>query len=134
LWNKAYQRQYHAEHRPSPTPKPQRDLDLPRYGEIIAEDDQIQCHVCGKFYKSLVTHIRTHGYNAETYKAAFDLPRRASLLSPATSAKRSAQAVERGFPGLGLPLVKTRRNRKGVDNRLGARVNVSVGHLKENNE
>jgi hypothetical protein len=33
-----------------------------------------------------------------------------------------------------LPLVKTRRNRKGVDNRLGARVNVSVGHLKENNE
>ncbi|MGI8406227.1 MAG: MucR family transcriptional regulator [Thermomicrobiales bacterium] len=122
-WNKDYQRQYHAEHRPSPTPQPQRDLTLPSYGEIVTDDEKIQCHCCGKWYGSLVGHIKAHGLNTDMYKERYDLPRTASLLGPAATAKFRANALARNQGEIGRANIPTDSSRpKGLENRLGSRI------------
>jgi predicted transcriptional regulator len=127
--NREYQKRYHAEHRPTPKPLPQRDPELPPYGEIVVDAERIQCHVCGRWYGSLVTHIRTHGLDAERYKAEFGLARGASLWGPATIAKQRAAALARDQASHGTTFVENGVTRpRGIDNRLQSRVRSSAGH------
>lgn len=126
--NKRYQHRYHASNRPSPTVRLQRDPLLPPYGQIITDDERIQCHVCGKWYGSLVTHIRAHGLNTSMYKEQYDLPRTSSLLGPAAAAKFRANAIARHQGEIGranIPVGFTRP--KGLGNRLGSRIAMSAG-------
>ena len=126
--NTAYQQRYHVEHRPSPQPRPQRDPALPPYGDIVTDDERIQCHVCGTFYRSLVTHIRTHGLDAARYKERFELPRTCSLLGPAAAAKQRAAAIARNQGEIGRANIPSGFSRpKGLDNRLGSRINARDG-------
>ncbi len=124
----SYQQRYHVEHRPSPQPRPQRDPALPPYGEIITDDERIQCHECGRFYGSLVTHIRTHGLDAARYKERFELPRTSSLLGPAAAAKQRAAAIARNQGEIGRANIPPGFSRpRGLDNRLGSRINARDG-------
>jgi predicted transcriptional regulator len=126
--NKEYQQRYHVEHRPSPQPRPQRDPALPPYGEIVTDDERIQCHVCGTFYGSLVTHIRTHGLDADRYKERFDLPRTCSLLGPAAAAKQRAAAIARNQGEIGRANIPRGSSRpRGLPMRLGSRINARDG-------
>jgi ROS/MUCR transcriptional regulator protein len=53
------------------------DWDGPVYGDrgvLIRDDESVECHACGKSYKSLQTHARnTHGLDAREYKSIFGL-------------------------------------------------------------
>lgn len=128
-WNKAYQWRYHATHRPSPAPRSQPRPDLPPAGTLVYDDDggRVQCHVCGRFYRSLVIHVRTHGLDAARYKKRFDLARGASLLSPATTAKQRAAALARDQGAIGRANLPEGSSRpKGIGNRLQSRVRSST--------
>lgn len=129
----AYLRRHHAEHRPAPVPQAQANPALPPVGTLTFDDDgeRVQCHACGRWYGSLVTHIRTHGLDAASYKARFGLARTASLLSPATADRQRQRAIERGQGEVGranLPEPGTATRPKGLPNRLQSRVRSSLGH------
>lgn len=57
------------------------------YGEIgvLADDgEKVQCHICGKWFFALSTHLsRRHKMGAEDYKALYGLNRGTSLISEA---------------------------------------------------
>lgn len=124
--NTAYQEVYHAEHRPPPAVRLQPDPGLPPYGQIVTDDTRIQCHVCGRWYGSLVTHIRVHGLDAARYKERYDLPRTSSLLGPQAAERQRQAALARDQGAIGranIPAGVTRP--KGLDNRLGSRITSS---------
>lgn len=128
-------RAYHDEHRPSPTPIPQPDPSLPPFGALIADDDgaRVQCHVCGRFFGSLVRHVRIHGYDAERYKEAFGLARGTSLLSPATAAKQRSAALARNQGEVerqALAQLHPNPRPIGIPNRLGSRITSSQRSAK----
>lgn len=131
-WQRAYMHRYHAVHRPPPAPLPQPRGDLPRAGEMIYDDDgaRVQCHYCGAFYGSLVTHIRTHGLTAETYKARYRLARGTSLLSPATAEKQRQAALARRQGETYRDQLGPNPRAAGIDNRLQSRVRSSVNSGK----
>jgi len=133
----AYARDYHETHRGRPAPEPQPGRgDLPPAGMLIDDDDggRVQCHACGRFFGSLVTHVRMHGLDADRYKEAYGLARTASLLSPATAAKQRAAALARDQAGVlrrlrdegGIP---TRPRPQGLPNRLQSRVRTSAAKI-----
>lgn len=122
--NKRYQPAYHAIHRPSPVPRPQPDPALPPMGALVHDDDgeRVQCHVCGRFYGSLPTHIRTHGLDADAYKARFGLARGTPLWSAVTVAKQRAAALARDQAAVVAEFRGTATRPVGVPNRLQSRI------------
>src|SRR4051794_36979452 len=55
---------------PKPEPVPQANPDLPRIGEMLDDGERVCCHVCGRWFKSLNTHINSkHGLNGDEYKS-----------------------------------------------------------------
>lgn len=134
-YNRRYLRDYHARTRPSPAPKPQRRGDLPLHGEMLVSDDgsEVYCHVCGKGYGSLVSHVRTHGLTAATYKARYGLARGTSLLSPATAERFRAAALARNQGEMGravLAEIGPNPREPGIANRLQSRVRSSVNSAR----
>lgn len=127
---RTYQAEYHAEHRPSPKPIAQAERDdFPPFGEIVTDDERIQCHVCGRWFGSLAGHVRAHGHNAETYKAAFGLARTSSLLGPSAQAKQRAAAIARDQGAVGreqLAIMDPGGRPKGIDARLQSRIRSSL--------
>lgn len=126
---KSYLNDYHARTRPAPQPIPQEGRgDLPPFGALIDDGDRVQCHVCGHWYGSLGVHIRMHGHNAESYKAAYGLARTSSLHGPACAEKQRQAAIARHQGELGAEVLKelppTRRPR-GLANRLESRIRMS---------
>jgi predicted transcriptional regulator len=67
------------------------DWDGPVYGELgvlLEEDERVQCHACGKYYKALISHIfAKHGLLAAEYKSLFGLNQSPGLTSSETSSK-----------------------------------------------
>jgi len=55
---------------------------LPVVGELRYDGYKIQCHICGKWYRGLATHIRVHGLTADEYREEFSLNRTQPLCSP----------------------------------------------------
>lgn len=57
---------YRAKHRPAPTVDAQPDAALPPRGTIVFSVDgtRVQCHCCGRWLRSLNTHLRMHGLDA----------------------------------------------------------------------
>jgi len=80
------------------------------FGEIgvLADDgERVQCHVCGKWYRCLGSHIvKTHGMSCDDYKVQFGLCKRVGLASESLRAVIREQhgermtdiARERGWP------------------------------------
>ena len=59
------------------------------------ERDELQCHICGKFFKGLSKHISmAHGKTSREYKKEYGLPLTFPLVAKSTSALLSEQAIE----------------------------------------
>jgi len=76
------------------------------FGElgVLAESKdgaRIQCHICGKMFKALGTHLRkSHGMTAHEYRGQFGLNRGTSLSSAVSrELTRSSCTLGEKFPG-----------------------------------
>ncbi|MER7009486.1 MucR family transcriptional regulator [Dactylosporangium sp. NPDC000555] len=58
-------------------------------GVLLAEDDRVCCHLCGRWFLSVASHLRYHGWTKTAYIAAFGLELGNPLSGPATSKRRS---------------------------------------------
>ena len=68
-------------------------------GRLLADGDRVCCHLCGRWFLSVASHLRVHGWPKAEYVAAFGLERGNPLSGAATRKRRSAaftarQAVE----------------------------------------
>ncbi len=73
-------------------------------GELVTESGtgRVCCHLCGRWYVSLGSHVRTHGHTADSYRDAMGLCRSRPLVAEALSrsiATRQTEAYRRS-PGL----------------------------------
>jgi hypothetical protein len=62
-------------------------LHAPR-GRLTREEGtgRLCCHLCGRWFRSLASHVRRHGYTAEAYREAMGLCRTRPLISSDVSA------------------------------------------------
>ena len=71
-----------------------------RPGELTVDDDtgRLCCHLCGRWYVSLGSHVRAHGYTAASYRTEMGLCTGEPLIAAALSdsiAVRQADAFRR---------------------------------------
>lgn len=59
------------------------------------ESGEVCCHLCGRWFRALGSHIRVHGYTGAAYREAMGLTRTRPLTSPDHSAAISAHATRR---------------------------------------
>lgn len=62
---------------------------------VVREGTHVQCHLCGGWYRSVLAHIRVHGWDQNGYREAFGLERHQSLEGDATRRRRAAALVVR---------------------------------------
>lgn len=68
-------------------------MDLPKQGEILLQDGKPTCHICGKSFHRLMSHVRQkHDMTALQYKRKFDLNTTKGITSD-ESARKSREAV-----------------------------------------
>jgi hypothetical protein len=58
-------------------------------GQIVADDSRVTCHRCGRSFRSVAAHLRSHGWTKAQYCEAFGLERGQSLEGPDTRKLRS---------------------------------------------
>jgi hypothetical protein len=58
-------------------------------GKIIADDSRVTCHLCGRSFRPVAAHLRSHGWTKPQYCEAFGLERGQSLEGPDTRKVRS---------------------------------------------
>ncbi len=127
--DESFDRAWKARHRPPPKPVAQDDPALPPRGVMTYSEDgaRVRCHVCGKWLRSLNAHLRLHGLDAASYKEAYDLPRTASLLPPATQARYREAALARDQGEVGRNHLPPSTPRPaGLSSRLGTRIAASA--------
>ncbi len=70
------------------------------HGELVIESGtgRVCCHLCGRWYVSLGSHLRTHGHTADSYRDAMGLCRSRPLVAETLSrsiATRQTEAYRR---------------------------------------
>lgn len=131
--NLAYLSEYRAKNRPSPETQAQDGLPPIGGMEYSADGELVRCHACGRWFKSLNNHLKTHSLDQATYKAAYGLKRTASLLPPVTAERYREQAIARGQGkkwGRALPSPSGRP--VGLTARLQTRVEASKARKGKN--
>jgi lambda repressor-like predicted transcriptional regulator len=63
-------------------------------GSVVREGDRVLCHLCGRWFKSVLAHLRTHGVDDLAYRGEFGLERTAPL-EGVTTRQRRADALRR---------------------------------------
>jgi hypothetical protein len=58
-------------------------------GQVLADDSRVTCHLCGRSFRSVAAHLRSHGWTKAQYCEAFGLERGQSLEGPDTRKMRS---------------------------------------------
>jgi ROS/MUCR transcriptional regulator protein len=58
-------------------------------GQVVADDSRVTCHLCGRSFRSVVAHLRSHGWTKAQYCDTFGLERGQSLEGPDTRKLRS---------------------------------------------
>lgn len=58
-------------------------------GVVVRDGPHVQCHLCGGWYRSVLAHIRVHGWDQRAYREAFGLERREPLEGEITRRRRS---------------------------------------------
>jgi hypothetical protein len=71
------------------------------YGRLVRDPDsgRVCCHLCGRWFRSLGSHLRRHGLSAAGYRQAMGLCRTRSLTADDVSlaiSRRQAEAYRRG--------------------------------------
>lgn len=120
--------------RPRLCPIAQSDPTLPPIGAIISDGELIQCHVCGRWYGALVTHIRAHNLNAASYKDRFGLARGTSLLGPLAAERRRHATIERNQFARMRPYVTPHARPPGSPNRLESNIRFSAENERRKRE
>ncbi len=64
-------------------------------GEVVADGTRVTCHLCGRAFRSVATHLASHGWTKDRYCEAFGLERSQSLEGPETRQLRAASLVAR---------------------------------------
>jgi lambda repressor-like predicted transcriptional regulator len=64
-------------------------------GEVLADDSQVACHLCGRWLRSVTAHLKAHGWTKEAYCQAFGLERGQPLEGPETRKLRAAALASR---------------------------------------
>jgi len=64
-------------------------------GRMVADEDRVCCHLCGRWYLSVASHLRVHGWTKDAYIAAFGLENGNSLAGEATRKRRAAALTAR---------------------------------------
>ncbi|MEV5411300.1 MucR family transcriptional regulator [Thermopolyspora sp. NPDC052614] len=72
-------------------PKVNAKLHAP-VGQLVRDEvaDRVLCHICGRWFRALGSHVRVHGLTADDYRAAFGLFATKALSSYEYSSARSA--------------------------------------------
>lgn len=71
-------------------------------GELVEQDGQVVCHICGALFTFLGRHVRVaHHLSADEYRAYFGLACRRGLCAKSLSDARSKAAKEAGL-GIGM--------------------------------
>jgi hypothetical protein len=64
--------------------------------EVDRDDDRVRCHLCGRWWRALGTHVvQAHGLGADAYRALIGLHPRQTLSSPGLSVRRAETLRER---------------------------------------
>ncbi|PKW16623.1 hypothetical protein [Saccharopolyspora spinosa] len=58
-------------------------------GSVVREGDLVQCHLCGRWFRSVIAHLRSHGWDHLSYRQAFGLERGESLEGTDTGRRRA---------------------------------------------
>lgn len=58
-------------------------------GTVLAEGARVQCHLCGGWFRSVLAHLRVHGWDQAGYRAAFGLERGQPLEGSDTRRRRA---------------------------------------------
>lgn len=64
-------------------------------GTVVRDGDRVLCHLCGKWFKSVVAHLRSHGWHHLAYREAFGLLRSVPLEGTATRGLRASAMTQR---------------------------------------
>lgn len=64
-------------------------------GALPADGDRVRCHLCGRWYLCVASHLRAHGWTKAQYVAAFGLELGNPLAGPATRKRRAAALTAR---------------------------------------
>lgn len=59
------------------------------FGTVARVDDLVQCHLCGRWFRSVLAHLRSHGWDHLSYRQAFGLERGESLEGSGTGLRRA---------------------------------------------
>lgn len=91
-------------------------------GTLTREDEtgRLCCHLCGRWFRSLGSHVRAHGHTAETYREAMGLCRTRALTGAALSAAISARKARKAQEHACDPEVRSRLAPGQQDARTGA--------------
>lgn len=84
-------------------------------GTVVRDGDRVLCHLCGRWFRSVVAHLRSHGWHHLAYREAFGLLRSEplegtgtrSLRAKAMTQRRSHDPAIRAGCALGRELVRT---------------------------
>lgn len=75
-----------------------KDLRFKNKEEVhkyLDQEDTIECLICNKHYKSLGSHVATHGLTNDEYREIFNIPWRTALASTSTRMFMSENLTER---------------------------------------
>ncbi|HEV7647330.1 MAG TPA: hypothetical protein VGP26_04135 [Actinophytocola sp.] len=64
-------------------------------GAVVREGEWVLCHLCGRFFRSVVAHLRTHGWDHLAYRAVFGLERTEPLEGNGTRELRASAMRQR---------------------------------------
>ena len=65
------------------------------FGEVVADESRVTCHLCGRTFRSVPAHLASHGWTKERYCEAFGLERGQSLEGAETRKLRAASLAAR---------------------------------------
>ncbi|RAJ32046.1 MucR family transcriptional regulator [Kitasatospora sp. SolWspMP-SS2h] len=67
--------------------------ERPDFGVLVRDEgaDRVVCHVCGRGFRALGSHLRAHGLSAAEYRTRYGLRRRRSLSSRELNRSRSTR-------------------------------------------
>jgi lambda repressor-like predicted transcriptional regulator len=64
-------------------------------GSVVRDGDRVLCHLCGNWFRSVVAHLRSHGWHHLAYREAFGLLRSEPLEGTGTRSLRATAMTER---------------------------------------
>ena len=100
-------------------------------GVLVSDGDRVCCHLCGRWFLSVASHLHRHGWTKAGYLQAFGLEHSNPLQGPTTCKRRAAALVARQVtePGiLEAQAAAVRRARSGELTRAAARAARGRAH------